>query len=45
MGRDEAIASEALLTNHHIPQQALGHICRVEALEKWQFKQPALFIS
>lgn len=31
--------------NHRIPQQALGHICPVEAREQWQLKQPERFVS
>ena len=29
--------------NHHIPQRALGGICPVDALKKWQEKKPDLF--
>ncbi|NJM31837.1 MAG: transposase, partial [Limnobacter sp.] len=29
--------------NHSIPQRNLGHLCPVDALKKWQKKQPELF--
>ena len=31
--------------NHHIPQRSLEHLCPVDALKKWQQKQPELFVK
>jgi hypothetical protein len=31
--------------NHHLPQQALGQICPVEARAQWQLKPPERFVS
>ena len=31
--------------NHHIPQKALEHITPMQALKKWQAKQPDLFVK
>lgn len=33
------------LYNHHIPQKNIGHIAPVDALKKWQKKNPELFVK
>ena len=41
----KTIERYVILYNQHIPQKALGHQTPLEALRKWQKKEPDLFVK
>jgi len=41
----QATLNSCMLTYHHIPQRALGHLSPVDALKSWREKKPELFLK